>query len=73
MKYKSGDVVEVEIWNPDLSVSEWKPGIFQSYISAIDRPYRLNVEVGRKILKEVAPECVRKKKQSVYPAEKNVK
>ncbi len=62
MTYKSGDSIEVEIYNPNLNRSEWKPGIFQSYVTALDRPYRLNVEVEGKILKEVAPECVRKKK-----------
>jgi len=63
MKYKSGDEIEVEIYNPDMSKSIWHPGIFQSYVPALDREYRYNVELldGRK-LKEVAPECVRKRK-----------
>ena len=38
--YKSGDEIEIQIWNTDLSQYEWKPGIFMSYVPAMDREYR---------------------------------
>ena len=68
-QYKTGEEIEVQICGPDISTEKWVPAIFKSYISALDREYRLNVVLTKSLfgcddikLNGVAPECVRKKR-----------
>lgn len=60
-KYTEGQPVEIEVYNYKTNVSEWLPGVFNSYTSALDRDEpRINctLEDGREIT-AAAPECVR--------------
>lgn len=55
-----GQDIEVEMYDYKLKKSVWERATFTGSVSALDRPYRVNVRLNDGTeLKECAPECIR--------------
>ena len=55
-----GQAILIAVHNSETNQTTWQPGTFQSYVSATDREYRMNVKLqnGWEIA-GAAPECVK--------------
>jgi len=59
--YTEGQPVEIEVYNYKTKTTDWLPGTFQSYVTALDRDepcINCTLADGREIA-AAAPECVR--------------
>lgn len=60
-----GQKVFVEIYSSALRACKWVPGIFEGYVSAIDRDKRVSVTLENGVfIREAAPECVKESEPS---------
>jgi len=60
MNFIKGQSVLVECYNYLLRKCEWIPALFEGYVSATDRDYRVSVTLENgAYIHDAAPECVK--------------